>query len=314
MDMDSSSSSSAATAATAGVVAASTHRYSYNPSLIWNPEVEEYFIKAYGANHFARISESLTRPSSYSCIRVNILKLTTYAVFEKLTKLLREGFADGFDVMSTERLPEGNENDEGFQNGICQGIFKLCLEGTCEDREKKENIVKRHGIYECQLPGLDYILFVRGSGPHHILYGNQLNRCLKEVIVSRKCAESVLRGAQVFVPGVLACSSHVEKGDVVAVSVAIEQPNTGGWGVGITRGAVLQGSETDPQYLERKGMYIGQGITQLSRAGIFRASEGVAVEMTNRVYRLPSFHDLLKGEIFLQNLPSIIAAHVLGPL
>lgn len=43
-------------------------------------------------------------------------------------------------------------------------------------------------------------------------------------------------------PGVLACSSHVEKGDKVAVSVAIEQPvEDGGWSVGFTRGTVLQG-------------------------------------------------------------------------
>lgn len=50
---------------------------------------------------------------------------------------------------------------------------------------------------------------------------------------------------QVYVPGVMACSSHVEKGDVVAVSVAVEQPTLdGGWGLGITRGTVLQGSQT----------------------------------------------------------------------
>ena len=48
-----------------------------------------------------------------------------------------------------------------------------------------------------------------------------------------------------FVPGVLACSSHVEKGDKVAVSVAIEQPvKDGGWAVGITRGTVLQGLQS----------------------------------------------------------------------
>lgn len=46
-------------------------------------------------------------------------------------------------------------------------------------------------------------------------------------------------------PGVLACSAHVEKGDVVAVSVAVEQPGPeGGWGIGMTRGTVLQGSPT----------------------------------------------------------------------
>ncbi|KAL2493642.1 NOL1/NOP2/sun family protein [Forsythia ovata] len=69
----------------------------------------------------------------------------------------------------------------------------------------------------------------------------------------------------------------------------------------------------DPYYVERKGLYIGQGTTMLSRAGIFRVSEGVAVDMVHRVYKLPSFRDLLEGEIFLQNLPSIITAHALDP-
>ena len=40
----------------------------------------------------------------------------------------------------------------------------------------------------------------------------------------------------------MACSAHVEKGDVVAVSVGVEQPALdGGWGIGITRGTILQG-------------------------------------------------------------------------
>lgn len=43
----------------------------------------------------------------------------------------------------------------------------------------------------------------------------------------------------------MACSAHVEKGDTIAVSAAVEQPGRdGGWGIGITRGTVLQGLET----------------------------------------------------------------------
>lgn len=53
-----------------------------------------------------------------------------------------------------------------------------------------------------------------------------------------------------FVPGVLACSAHVEKGDVVAVSVAVEQPAPEGrWGTGITRGTVMQGLQTGKKYM-----------------------------------------------------------------
>ncbi|XP_028088713.1 putative methyltransferase NSUN6 [Camellia sinensis] len=98
---------------------------------------------------------------------------------------------------------------------------------------------------KCQLPGLDYVLFVKGLGPHNISYAHAQDKPPKEIIVSRKCAEAVLRGAQVYVPGVLACSAHVEKGDAVAVSVAVEQPGQdGGWGVGMTRGTILQGLQT----------------------------------------------------------------------
>lgn len=48
---------------------------------------------------------------------------------------------------------------------------------------------------------------------------------------------------QVYVPGVLACTAHVEKGDAVAVCVAMEQPGDeeGDWSVNMTRGTTLQG-------------------------------------------------------------------------
>ncbi|XP_022759896.1 uncharacterized protein LOC111306257 isoform X2 [Durio zibethinus] len=96
-----------------------------------------------------------------------------------------------------------------------------------------------------------------------------------------------------------ALTSHGEEGDLVAVSVAVEQPvPDGGWELGITRGTVLQGLQT--------------GTTMLSRAGIFCASQGIAVDMNNQVFKLPLFDDVLEGEIFLRNLPSIVTTHALG--
>ncbi|KAK4437476.1 rRNA (cytosine-C(5))-methyltransferase NOP2C [Sesamum alatum] len=275
-----------------------SERYCYNPTLRWNPQVEEYFVKAYGVDHFARISEALTRPSCYSCIRVNTLKSTSDAVIEKLLAILQErGWqndpAEGANVpYSSDDIATVPVDSSGFS----------------------DTSVKKCSISKCKIPSLDYVVFVKGSGPHTIDYGYKEDKPPKEVIVSRKCAEAVLRGAHVYVPGVLACSAHVEKGETVAVSVAVEQPGTdGGWSVGFTRGTVLQGSETDPYHFERNGLYIGQGTTMMSRAGMFRVSEGVALDMDNRVFNLPSFRDLLEGDIFLQNLPSIIAAHALDP-
>ncbi|CAL1394311.1 unnamed protein product [Linum trigynum] len=266
-----------------------SERYDFNPILRWNPEVERYFIHAYGADHFSRISAALTYPSRYSCIRVNSLKTTSDAVIEKLQGII------------------GETEVEGDQDEVkCGG--KASAGSPLEESWKDGRITK------CKIPGLDYVVFVKGSGPCAIDYGCASGAPPKEVIVSRKCAEAVLRGAQVYVPGVLACSAHVEKGDTVAVSVALEQRMAdGGWATGITRGTVLQGLQTDPHYSERRGLYIGQGKAMLSRAGLFRVTEGIAVDMNNRVFKLPSFHDVLEGEIFLQNLPSIVAAHALDP-
>lgn len=270
----------------------SSERYCYDPYLQWNPQVEEYFIKAYGADHFARISKALTRPSCYSCLRVNILNTTPDAVIQKLLEM-RFGKVENGARDEAEKEYDNVQILKGNPNG---------------------GVINRDFIHKCPIPGLDYVVYVRGSGPHGVAYGHSPGQPIKEVIVSRKCAEAVLRGAQIYVPGVLACSSHVEKGDTVAVSVALEQREQDGkWGTGITRGTVLQGLETDPHYIQRKGLYIGQGTTMMSRAGIFRALEGVAICMTNRVYDLPSFNNVLEGEIFLQNLPSIIAAHALDP-
>ncbi|KAJ3683407.1 hypothetical protein LUZ60_013634 [Juncus effusus] len=238
-------------------------RYSFEPALKWDPQVEAYLSRAYGPDHFARISSALTRPSRYSSIRVNTLKSSVSQVKSKLEALLH----------STD-----------------------------------------FSVSQSPGPGLQNVLYVQGSGPHSVDYDRQPGAPMKEVVVSRKCAESVLRGAQVYVPGVMACSAHVEEGDRVAVSVGTEQPGeTGGWAIGITRGTVLQGQLSDVQYKERHGLYIGQGTALMSRAGIFRANEGVAIQMTDRVYNLPSFNNVLEGEIFLQNLPSIVTARVLDP-
>lgn len=244
--------------------------------------MEEYFSKAYGSEAFSRISKALTRPSCYSCIRVNTLSTTTEAVIEK--------------ILGIEREKSLHMKDD---------VKSLQVDGSS---------LITSSVLKCEIPGLDYVVFLKGSGPHEIQYDYQHDRPPKEVIVSRKCAEAVLRGAQVYVPGILACSAHVEKGDLVAVSVGVEQPiRDNEWAIGITRGIVLQGLKTDPQYLEREGLYIGQGITTMSRAGIFRGLSGLGVDMTDRVFKLSSFNDVLKGDIFLQNLPSIITAHVLDP-
>lgn len=278
--------------------------------------MEEYLVKAYGAEHFARISKALTHPPSYSCIRVNTLKSSRDAIIEKLVAILEDnGLLTGTSNMHIGKQNGLAESDQHLEQGNCQEASDIEMSKTFGHGDASAGRLQGPSIRKCQYPGLDTVIFVIGSGPHKLDYGYGVHpdQPMKEVIVSRKCAEAVLRGAQVFVPGVLACSAHVEEGDMVAVSVAVEQPLDGKWGVGITRGTVLQGLHSDPQYHKRSGLYIGQGVASMSRTGMFRVLKGIAVEMIQRVYKLPSLHNVLEGEIFLQNLPSIVTAHVLDP-
>ncbi|XP_059451107.1 rRNA (cytosine-C(5))-methyltransferase NOP2C-like [Corylus avellana] len=174
-----------------------SERYGYKPMLRWNPQVEEYFIKAYGADHFSRISNALTHPSCYSCVRVNTLKSTSDAVIQKLMAIMKETEHDD----ANENLNEYDANvnaDTGLKQKGC--LKKTNISLNLSDCSKVTNALKENfqtgPISKCQFPGLDYVVFVRGSGPHVIDYGYIHEKPPKEVIVSRKCAEAVLRGAQ----------------------------------------------------------------------------------------------------------------------
>lgn len=127
-------------------------------------------------------------PSSYSCVRINFLRSTRDAVIEKLTSILNgTSFTSSSDLIRMGRNCATAEVDHETQSPSSNGS------------PRDGDIFKKHlSIDKCQLPGLDYVFFVRGSGPHVMQCGDVLVQPLKEVIVSRKCAEAVLRGAQVW--------------------------------------------------------------------------------------------------------------------
>ncbi|KAG1346765.1 putative methyltransferase NSUN6 [Cocos nucifera] len=235
--MDSSSSSS-------------TERYSYNPTLRWNPQSwfkVPYHINPYQTYHPGACGGVLSIPYCFFLLKVSNRK------YEKLVTVLEDKKLSGdIDGMTVSKQSAAAEVDQVMKpDSFCETLNHHRLStGTVGDGDASVERVLRPSICKCPYPGLDNVVFVKGSGPHMLQYDSQPGQPVKEVIVSRKCAEAVLRGAQVYVPGVLACSSHVEKGDMVAVSVAVEQPlNDNCWGVGITRGTVLQGLLSGKQYL-----------------------------------------------------------------
>lgn len=130
------------------------------------------------------------RPSTYSCIRVNTLKSTTEAIIDKLASFLDENKLSTNAITS---LSLDKKNAPGV--GSDASIDPLSIRPS--SHSDLFVIGCKSAIYKCPLPGLDNVLFVKGTGPLRVEYGSRQEQPIKEVIVSRKCAEAVLRGAQV---------------------------------------------------------------------------------------------------------------------
>ncbi|BBN03828.1 methyltransferase NSUN6 [Marchantia polymorpha subsp. ruderalis] len=317
--------------------------YGFRPKLMWNTGVQEYLTRAYGAKQFDAICDALMRPCINSTLRVNTLQASTPEVIEQLYNVFRKNSM----IMGTHRvgsqvqgLDESgqkqwlNSNTEGANASAEPNVeigpnfpsnmtlkdgsaASTILESRESIDDKYRRVSAEFPDFSCwEHPVLKDVVMVGGRGPCEVDCRGEAGASVKEVVVSRKCAEAVLRGANVFVPGVLACSQHLEEGDVVAVTVAVERPDGGGgWSVGITRGTTLESEHAVIQMegSTRSNYFIGMGRMMMSRTALFREIKGVAVEMTKRIFDLPPFHGVLEGQIFLQNLPSIVAARVLDP-
>ena len=119
------------------------------------------------------------------------------------------------------------------------------------------------------------------------------------VVVGEMCGLAVLRGAEVFCPGILAVSPpSLRPGDHVAV-------------LADTRGTCLRGAKV----FTGDTAHVANGVLMVSRDDIFRDNcSGVGVTITHKIYPCPGLDEsLFSGRLMLQNLPSIIAVETLDP-
>uniref|UniRef100_A0A8D2IM91 NOP2/Sun RNA methyltransferase 6 n=1 Tax=Varanus komodoensis TaxID=61221 RepID=A0A8D2IM91_VARKO len=145
-----------------------------------------------------------------------------------------------------------------------------------------------------QHPQLPDILLIPVIGPR-----KDLQKVTNQVIVGAQCGNAVLRGAHVYVPGIISASKFMKAGDVVSVYSDIE-------------GKCKRGAK---EFLGTK-VFIGNGISELSRNDIFNSNsplKGMGIKMTEPIYLSPSFDNMLSSYLFLQNLPSAVVSYVLNP-
>ncbi|KAM5145021.1 tRNA (cytosine(72)-C(5))-methyltransferase NSUN6 isoform 1-T1 [Callospermophilus lateralis] len=145
-----------------------------------------------------------------------------------------------------------------------------------------------------QHPDLQDVLLIPVIGPR-----KNIKRQQCEAIVGAQCGNAVLRGAHVYIPGIISASKFVKAGDVISVYSDI-------------KGKCKKGAKE----FEGTKVFLGNGISELSRKEIFSGlpeMKGIGIRMTEPIYLSPSFDNVLPSYLFLQNLPSAVVTHVLNP-
>jgi len=144
-------------------------------------------------------------------------------------------------------------------------------------REVKSRL-RAQGIKVFQDRRIPEALYVQVDGPFTVpLYE-------KRVVVDRATAESVLQGAHVYAPGVKSCKK-LKVGDHVTV-------------------------------IDEMGQPVGSGKALMSETQVLTARRGLAIWVTDHVYRAPSLRELEEyqlGLIYPQSLPAILTTVVLKP-
>ncbi|OQR74370.1 putative methyltransferase NSUN6-like [Tropilaelaps mercedesae] len=127
----------------------------------------------------------------------------------------------------------------------------------------------------------------------------QLTPAHRQVIVDLECGEAVLRGANVFVPGLMGAPGSLTQGDEVAVYADVDNDCRRG----------------NKRYYKGGKVFVGNGVARLSRDDIFknRVTQGVAIDVTQPVYNCPPLNNVFRDLLFLQNIPSIVCSRVLDP-
>ncbi|XP_046278958.1 tRNA (cytosine(72)-C(5))-methyltransferase NSUN6 isoform X3 [Marmota monax] len=132
-----------------------------------------------------------------------------------------------------------------------------------------------------QHPDLQDVLLIPVIGPR-----KNIKRQQCEAIVGAQCGSAVLRGAHVYIPGIMSASKFMKAGDVISVYSDI-------------KGKCKKGAKE----FDGTKVFLGNGISELSRKEIFSGlpeMKGIGIRMTEPIYLSPSFDNVLPSYLFLQ--------------
>jgi 16S rRNA C967 or C1407 C5-methylase (RsmB/RsmF family) len=144
-----------------------------------------------------------------------------------------------------------------------------------------------------------------------------LTRLQRRLIVDRGCGAAVMRGANIFAPGVLSAPRRLSVGEAVSGFVDVN---------GVLRRGVFSEDDNDDDESDNADVadggasdvnafqFVGNGTVTMPRRAMFaRDASGVAVEMTAPIFRTPALHGVMNERVFLQNEESMLAVLALDP-
>ncbi|GAM27181.1 hypothetical protein SAMD00019534_103560 [Acytostelium subglobosum LB1] len=227
-------------------------------------DVHDHLLGYYGAEHLDRIQRAQTTTQSLTCVRVNTIKTTREQLINDLSQHFgsassqAEYTLEPSDIVPFQSLP--GPNDKHYNNDL-------------QHKEQLDRIANE-------------VILLQNRGPF------KRDPKYKQVVVGATCGESVLRGSNIFAPGVIGSHKYISKGEKVSVFVDLD-------------GNGKHGFIVDDCYRERT-VYIGNGVSLMDRADYFNIPNGVAIEMTERIYLCPPLNALLPDRLYLQHLPSVL--------
>eukprot|EP01065_Artemidia_motanka_P036871 TRINITY_DN44927_c0_g1_i1.p1 TRINITY_DN44927_c0_g1~~TRINITY_DN44927_c0_g1_i1.p1 ORF type:complete len:471 (+),score=142.43 TRINITY_DN44927_c0_g1_i1:48-1415(+) len=123
------------------------------------------------------------------------------------------------------------------------------------------------------------------------------------LVVDVRCAEAVLRGADVFCPGVLCSSGRWDADAECSVLCAVDSANVP------LRGSVNSDLESAGTFV-----HVANGVCTKSRADVLSTkASGVGIRITLRVADHPPMDGILSDALYLQNTPSMLPPLLLKP-
>lgn len=146
---------------------------------------------------------------------------------------------------------------------------------------KPEGIIERFRDRGIDAQGNDVVaeaIFLPVQGPFPV------SRREKVVVVDKFTAESVLLGAQVYAPGITRAR-------------------------GLRRGLEVS-------IVDDLGQQVGNGVAKMSETEVLTLRRGLAVELTEPRYMVPSLREteeFSKGWIYPQSFPSVLVSRILDP-